>query len=96
MSSAMPGHAICRWPCAGRRRPVPLPVAAGAAGAAGAKPARASLTLSDDGVGIDPAQAHDGHCGLQGMHGQAAVIGGQIEVRSQPGQAACTALSDDA
>lgn len=45
------------------------------------------LTVSDDGNGFDPA-AHESmhHFGIQGMRERAEMVGGQLDVESQPGQ----------
>ncbi len=44
------------------------------------------LTISDDGVGFEPAQAVGSTAyGLQGMHERAGLIGAQLEVRSRIG-----------
>ncbi|MDQ6614640.1 MAG: GAF domain-containing sensor histidine kinase [Actinomycetota bacterium] len=44
------------------------------------------LTISDDGVGFEPAQASGSTSyGLAGMHERAALIGAQLEMRSRPG-----------
>ena len=44
------------------------------------------LTVADDGQGFDPAGVTDeGHYGLQGMRERAVVVGGQLEIESQPG-----------
>jgi signal transduction histidine kinase len=46
------------------------------------------LTISDDGVGFDPAGAngsHPGHYGLIGMRERAVQIGGHLQLESQPG-----------
>lgn len=44
------------------------------------------ITLTDDGVGFDPGQAHPGHYGLVGLREQAALIGATVEIVSAPGQ----------
>ncbi len=45
------------------------------------------LTVSDDGVGFDPAQSAPATAyGLQGMQERAALIGAQLEVRSRIGE----------
>jgi len=49
--------------------------------------ARSILSVSDDGVGFDPARTTGaGHHGLANMRARAATIGGRIEVRSAPGE----------
>ncbi len=44
------------------------------------------LEIEDDGVGFDPAHAHRGGMGLDGMHERAARIGAHLAVESAPGQ----------
>ena len=45
------------------------------------------LSVSDDGVGFDPARSTGaGHHGLANMRARAAAIGGRIEIRSAPGE----------
>jgi signal transduction histidine kinase len=47
------------------------------------------LAVIDDGVGFDPALAlgpRQGHFGLQGMHERMKRLGGQLELRSKPGE----------
>jgi len=47
------------------------------------------LTIRDDGIGFDPAQAarllNDGHYGLAGMRERVELGGGRLELDSQPG-----------
>jgi signal transduction histidine kinase len=47
------------------------------------------LTIRDDGVGFDPAQAarllNDGHFGLVGMRERAEMGGGRLDLDSRPG-----------
>jgi signal transduction histidine kinase/ligand-binding sensor domain-containing protein len=45
---------------------------------------RLTLTIRDDGVGMDPAAAPGGH-GLRNMQRRAEDIGGQLKIESQPG-----------
>jgi signal transduction histidine kinase len=45
----------------------------------------ASVTVTDDGRGFDPARASEGY-GLPGMRSRAAAFGGTCSVRSAPGQ----------
>ncbi len=44
------------------------------------------LTVTDDGVGFEPAAVPTGHLGIDGMRVRASRIGGTLEVRSRPGQ----------
>ncbi len=46
---------------------------------------RAAITISDDGVGFDPAAAHPGHYGVRGIGEQAALIGATLSIDSRPG-----------
>lgn len=44
------------------------------------------LNISDDGCGFDPGNVErEGHYGLQGMRERAKMIGGDLEIQSQPG-----------
>ena len=46
-----------------------------------------SLCVSDNGVGFDPAvPAPDGHFGLRNMRSRAEEAGGQLDIRSAPGE----------
>jgi two-component system NarL family sensor kinase len=46
-----------------------------------------TLTISDDGVGFDPAEETGPTCyGLGGMHERASLLGASLQVRSQPGE----------
>ena len=46
-----------------------------------------TLSIIDDGRGFDVAQlAPKGHYGLQGMRERAAMVGGELEVESRPGE----------
>lgn len=51
-------------------------------------PAAATLTIADDGAGFRPEDAlnRPGHFGLTGMRGRAKTIGGELSIRSAPGQ----------
>lgn len=53
------------------------------------------LVVADDGVGFDPAtpQPGGGGFGLVGMRERAAVLNGQLDIRSAPGQGAEVCLS---
>jgi signal transduction histidine kinase len=44
-----------------------------------------TLTIVDDGVGFDTTTDRQGHYGLQGLREQAAMIGGELTIASQPG-----------
>jgi signal transduction histidine kinase len=59
--------------------------------------ANATLAVTDDGVGFDTSTAkkllREGHFGLAGMRERAALIGGQLELRSQPGQGTTVEVS---
>jgi signal transduction histidine kinase len=44
-----------------------------------------TLEVTDNGVGFDPAERHPGHMGLSTMAERAASLGGDLEVRSTPG-----------
>ena len=47
------------------------------------------LTVEDDGIGFDPAQAatpSEGHFGIQGMRERAKRLGGTLEIDSAPGR----------
>lgn len=46
----------------------------------------ATLEISDDGAGFDPAQPHPGHLGLHTMRERAEQVGAQLELESAPGQ----------
>jgi signal transduction histidine kinase len=46
--------------------------------------AQVSLTVADDGLGFDPRQAEQaGHYGLAGMRERAALVGGELVIKSQ-------------
>ena len=46
-----------------------------------------SLTVTDDGVGFDPSGAVDGgHLGLKAMHERVGAAGGNLDIRSAPGE----------
>jgi PAS domain S-box-containing protein len=44
------------------------------------------LEIADDGAGFDPGRAYPGHLGLTSMRERARGIGGQVVIRSAPGQ----------
>lgn len=46
------------------------------------------LTISDDGVGFDPAAPQPGHYGVLGIREQAQLIDAELELRSAPGAGA--------
>ena len=55
---------------------------------------RLMLTVSDDGCGFDAtALSLDGHYGLKGMRERAEMIGGELEIESQPGQGTIVRLA---
>jgi len=43
------------------------------------------LTIEDDGVGFDPAQAPSNRHGLIGMQERSRLLGGTLELSSDPG-----------
>jgi signal transduction histidine kinase len=43
-----------------------------------------NLQITDDGIGFDPA-ATNGHHGLKGMRERVLLIGGELDIQSQPG-----------
>jgi signal transduction histidine kinase len=45
-----------------------------------------ALVVRDDGVGFNPRAVGAGHHGIVGMRERAALLGGRLRVRSQPGQ----------
>jgi signal transduction histidine kinase len=57
--------------------------------------ARVRVAVIDDGIGFDPQVPRPGHYGLRGIHEQAALIGAQLVVRSQPGQGTRIAVEFD-
>ena len=57
---------------------------------------RLMLTISDDGRGFDAtALSLDGHYGLKGMRERAEMIGGELEIESQPGQGTTVRLAGE-
>ncbi|WP_374568012.1 sensor histidine kinase [Ideonella sp.] len=44
------------------------------------------ISISDDGVGFDPAAPRPGHYGLLGMHEQALLIDARLRIHSAPGE----------
>jgi signal transduction histidine kinase len=50
------------------------------------------LTISDDGVGFDPAAPHPGHYGVLGIREQAQLIDAELELLSAPGAGATVKL----
>lgn len=48
--------------------------------------ARVRAEVADDGIGFDPQVPRPGHYGLRGIQEQAALIGAQLLLLSQPGQ----------
>ena len=60
------------------------------------RPGHLSLTVADDGRGMDSvtaARGREGHFGLIGMRERAGRIGAQFRIESQPGQGTSVALS---
>jgi len=56
-----------------------------------------TLTISDDGRGFDTTSPpHDDQYGLRGMHERADMIGGALEIESQPGKGTTTRLTVEA
>ena len=50
-------------------------------------PQQVVLTIRDDGCGFDPAEVdEDQHFGLTGMRERVELLGGRVEIASQPGQ----------
>jgi PAS domain S-box-containing protein len=47
-----------------------------------------TLEVSDDGVGFDPETSFPGHLGLKSMRERAVRVGGELRVRSAPGEGA--------
>ena len=47
------------------------------------------LEIQDDGVGFDPANLFPGHLGLHSMRERMALLGGSLELTSQPGKPTC-------
>jgi NarL family two-component system sensor histidine kinase YdfH len=64
----------------------------------GAREGRLRLTVEDDGIGFDPAQAADrpGSYGIRGMKERARTIVGELEVRSAPGKGTTITLEMEA
>jgi signal transduction histidine kinase len=48
-------------------------------------PAYVQLTIEDDGVGFDPARAPSDRHGLIGMQERSRLLGGTLELGSDPG-----------
>jgi len=51
-------------------------------------PGAVTLTISDDGRGFDPSQVSSDRFGLRGMRERAALVGGELDIRSAAGQGA--------
>lgn len=49
-------------------------------------PDRVELKIEDDGRGFDPSQIPPGHYGLIGLNERVRLLGGQVELRSCPGE----------
>jgi signal transduction histidine kinase len=50
-----------------------------------AAPQGARLSVADDGSGFDPVDARGGGLGLEGMAERARLVGGELDLRSEPG-----------
>jgi signal transduction histidine kinase len=50
-----------------------------------ATPERVRLVVEDDGRGFDASEVPEDRHGLLGMRERAAMLGGNLEVRSEPG-----------
>ena len=50
------------------------------------EPQKVTLEICDDGRGFDPGLSFPGHLGLISMRERVAKLGGNIEIKSQPGQ----------
>jgi NarL family two-component system sensor histidine kinase YdfH len=51
------------------------------------------ITVCDDGRGFDPNNISGGHYGLLGMRERARLVGGSIQIDSQPSQGTCIKVS---
>lgn len=51
------------------------------------------LTVADDGLGFEPATVGRARYGLQGLRERAEIVGGRLEVESQPGQGTIVRLT---
>jgi two-component system NarL family sensor kinase len=47
---------------------------------------QAALVIQDDGLGFDPTQVPPGRFGLVGLSERAKLLGGALELQSEPGQ----------
>jgi signal transduction histidine kinase len=54
---------------------------------------RIELTISDNGVGFDPAEPHPGHYGVEGIREQAQMIDADLDLCSAPGRGATVRLT---
>ena len=52
----------------------------------------ASITVTDNGTGFDPAVMHPGHFGIAGMSERASRFGGSVEITSAPGTGTCITI----
>ncbi|MGD9647848.1 MAG: GAF domain-containing sensor histidine kinase [Pirellulales bacterium] len=53
---------------------------------------RVSLTVRDHGAGFDPDRASEDVHGLRGIRERVALLGGEVDIASQPGQGTCIAV----
>jgi signal transduction histidine kinase len=57
---------------------------------------RLILSISDDGRGFNPGEMKEiGRFGLRGMRERAEIIGGKLEIMSQPGQGTTVQLTTE-
>jgi two-component system NarL family sensor kinase len=49
------------------------------------EPRQATLVVEDDGKGFDPGQTPSGHFGLIGLNERARLVGGHLQLESEPG-----------
>jgi two-component system NarL family sensor kinase len=56
-------------------------------------PASVRCTISDDGIGFDPAQVPEGHYGLIGLNERAKLLGGTLHIASSPETGTCLTVT---